>query len=238
MCCERERHTEPDTHIERVTEMWSNSDLFELFSVGSLGCARFATNAPRNCVNQLCRTWQTKKKRLDSRYCIAAEAIAIVVVPSNACHTREHFMFVLWWRFQCERFFHSLQVSMDAHFMGISASVCNDTHRTCNAQQLRMDFRQTDWPNANGIKSEIRGTHQNNLTAETATDDSARAEIHLFLVCFVFTMNWSRRANSKWFGVGVVAKAENRCHLLRPNERRFSSQPKGNIRNAFVFLTR
>lgn len=136
-----------------------------------------------------------REKRLDSRYCIAAEAI-IVVVPSNACHTREHFMFILWWVLRVRAL---LLIQCKCRWMLILWAFRhhNDTHRTCNAQQLRMDFRQTNWPNANGIKSEIRGTHQNNLTAETATDDSAKAEIHLFFVCFAFTMNWPRRANSK-----------------------------------------
>lgn len=38
-----------------------------------------------------------------------------------------------------------------AHFIGISTSAGNDTHRTCNAQQLRMDFVSalTEWSDAN-----------------------------------------------------------------------------------------
>lgn len=145
----------------------------------------FATNASRNCVNQSCRIWESKTEKkigfsiLHHTQLRPESSLSFqrrhVTLENNLCS-------FCGGSFGASASSHSVQVPMDAHFMGISASVCNDTHRTCNAQQLRMDFRQTDWPNANGIKSEIRGTHQNNLTAKMLTGDSAKPEIHS-LVC-------------------------------------------------------
>lgn len=102
------------------------------------------------------------------------------------------------------------------HFMGISTSVCNNTHRTCNAQQHRMAFRQNRLAECEcAIKSEILGTHRNNLTAKMSMADSANTEIHLFVL----------RSPSHTNGFVLVAACEcndsalalsprrnNRCH--------------------------
>lgn len=125
------------------------------------------------------------------------------------------------------------------HFIGAWHSgidVCNDTHRTCNAQQLFWSsnfffFRrgthphEIDWPNGGsgggGIKSEILGTHQNNLTAKMSMVDSANNRnsfvcVRLYTDKYArtriywlrFSFRGYRKRNDIVCCFGVVAKSE------------------------------
>lgn len=155
--------------------------------------------AYNNCINQFGRLYHTHAHTTQLRppTTIVVDVIVPTQAEREACHTRKQFIAFL---------LRELDVPNRFCVEILAIGSRNDTQRTCIAQQQHCRAngcesdshsppKWKDWPNWNGIESEILGTHQNSLTAKTSDgrqNASVRAcgvrvdavEIHLFV--------WSR----------------------------------------------